>query len=102
MSGHATKEAAVGRPAACGFPVRHRACRQPSEVAASITRWTRVRPATRHNGVVYAWLRRPVPGLWVARGDLLLALALTVATVWLAEAEVGDLHGETQQVHIKF
>jgi signal transduction histidine kinase len=45
---------------------------------------------TRHNGVVYAWLRRPVPGLRVARGDLLLALALSLATLWLAEAQVGD------------
>jgi signal transduction histidine kinase len=45
---------------------------------------------TRHNGVVYAWLRRPVAGLRVARGDLLLALALSVAALWLAEAQVGD------------
>jgi signal transduction histidine kinase len=46
--------------------------------------------STRHNGAVYAWLRRPVPGLRVARGDLLLTLALSVATLWLAEEQVGD------------
>jgi len=40
--------------------------------------------------VVYAWLRRPVPGLRVARGDLLLALALSLATLVLAEQQVGD------------
>ncbi|MFI5915571.1 sensor histidine kinase [Dactylosporangium sp. NPDC051541] len=39
---------------------------------------------------MYAWLRRSVPGLRVSRGDLLLALALSAATLWLAEDQVGD------------
>lgn len=37
-----------------------------------------------------AWLRRAVPGLRVSRGDLLLALVLSAATLWLAESQVGD------------
>jgi signal transduction histidine kinase len=48
---------------------------------------------------VYAWSRRPVPGLRVARGDLLLALALSLATLWLAEDQVGDTG---QQRHVPF
>jgi signal transduction histidine kinase len=52
-----------------------------------------IRP-TRHNGVVYAWMRRPVLGLRVSRGDLLLALGLSLATLWLAEAQVGDTQGD--------
>src|SRR5262245_40763563 len=57
--------------------------------------------STRHNGVVYAWLRRPVPGLRVARGDLLLARALSAATLWLAEAQVGD-GGTLEEQHLRF
>jgi signal transduction histidine kinase len=59
-------------------------------------------PATRHNGVVYAWLRRPVPGLRVSRGDLLLALALSLATLWLAEVQVGDVPAGTGEQHLRF
>src|SRR3954464_13397013 len=54
---------------------------------------------TRHNGVVYAWLRRPVPGLRVARGDLMLALALSIATLLLAEDQVGDVHHSQESHH---
>ena len=36
-------------------------------------------------------------------GDLLLALALSVATLWLAEVQVGDLPGdEDEQRHVRF
>jgi signal transduction histidine kinase len=55
---------------------------------------------TRHNGVVYAWLRRPVPGLRVARGDLMLALALSAATLLLAEQQVGDTHVSQESFHV--
>jgi signal transduction histidine kinase len=51
----------------------------------------------RHNEAVYEWLRRPVPGLRVSRGDLLLALALSAATLFLAESQVGD-HASDGQI----
>jgi signal transduction histidine kinase len=38
----------------------------------------------------------------VARGDLLLALALSVATLWLAESQAGDVPGGTHEQHVRF
>jgi signal transduction histidine kinase len=40
---------------------------------------------------MYAWIRQPVPVLRVARGDLLLALALSLATLLLGRAQVGGV-----------